>query len=217
MVFLLKKNKGLPIAKSVGLLGNFEESMLNGRIAPTRVVEDFSAEIVATNFSLNQCSKRIHLPVTVFFYAIHDHDKVTTPYLGYINLNKTRYRVPGRDGVIQLALFNPCGTAVHIFLVRYDLKDMPANSRTFLRQRTYCMPSGTSPNDLSARKWLRYLIHLRFETSKSGRLYLHTDLRLIIFRNGDMESTSNNNTGTKTYEIRSITESPNNPQYSPKS
>jgi hypothetical protein len=49
-------------------------------------------------------------------------------------LGKKGYRVPEK-GTIQLTLFNPLGTVVKMFVVMYDLTDMPPNSQTFLRQR----------------------------------------------------------------------------------
>ena len=52
---------------------------------------------------------------------------------GHINLGKKGYRVP-EAGTIQLTLFNPLGTVVKMFVVMYDLRDMPPNSQTFLRQ-----------------------------------------------------------------------------------
>ena len=58
-------------------------------------------------------------------------------------------------------MFNPMGTVVKMFVVMYDLADMPANSQTFLRQRTLYMPSDKADSDPEAQKWLRYLIHLR--------------------------------------------------------
>ena len=80
---------------------------------------------------------------------------------GHINLGKKGYRVPLK-GTIQVTLFNPLGTVVKMFVVRYDLSDMPPNSQTFLRQRTLYMPSDLSEaNSEDAQKWLRYLIHLR--------------------------------------------------------
>jgi len=85
-----------------------------------------------------------------------------------------------RTGTVQVTLFNPNGTVVKMFVVRYDLSDMPPNSRTFLRQRTLFMPNDASENDPESRKWLRYLIHLRFQSSKSGRIRLHTDLRVLV-------------------------------------
>lgn len=65
-----------------------------------------------------------------------------------------------------MTLFNPMGTVIKMFVVMYDLSDMPPNSHTFLRQRTLYMPTGTKvsgdlPDSDLTQKWLRYLIHLR--------------------------------------------------------
>ncbi|MCP3664247.1 MAG: hypothetical protein GY696_17445 [Gammaproteobacteria bacterium] len=70
-------------------------------------------------------------------------------------------------GTIQLTLFNPLGTVVKMFVVMYDLTDMPPISQTFLRQRTLYIPAedasgGESDDTAESRKWLRYLIHLRY-------------------------------------------------------
>ena len=80
------------------------------------------------------------------------------------------YRVPDK-GTIQLTLFNPLGTVVKMFVVMYDLSDMPPNSQTFLRQRTLYMPSDESDSNEDAKMWLRYLIHLRYTTSESILLF----------------------------------------------
>ena len=84
-----------------------------------------------------------------------------------MSLGKKGYRVPDK-GTIQLTLFNPLGTVVKMFVVMYDLTDMPPNSQTFLRQRTLYMPAedarggGESDDTAESHKWLRYLIHLRY-------------------------------------------------------
>ena len=59
-----------------------------------------------------------------------------------------------------------------MFVVMYDLSDMPPNSQTFLRQRTLYMPSDLSEADVvrgggeeKMQQWLRYLIHLRYRYS----------------------------------------------------
>lgn len=80
---------------------------------------------------------------------------------GHINLGKKGYHVPNK-GTVQVTLFNPHGTVVKMFVVMYDLSDMPPNSRTFVRQRTLNMPVGASDSDPNAHQWLRYLIHLRY-------------------------------------------------------
>lgn len=141
------------------LLGNFEESVLNGRLEPVSTVEGFTAEIGASGSFHPQHQT---LPVTVFFYTLCDNTTISSPYLGHINLGRKGYRVPPK-GTVQVTLFNPLGTVVKMFVVMYDLADMPANSQTFLRQRTLYMPSdyrGCPESDV-AQKWLRYLIHLR--------------------------------------------------------
>ena len=125
---------------SSNLLGSFEESVLNGRLEPVSTVEGFTAEIGASG---SFHPRHRTLPVTVFFYTLcgGDASNVSSPYLGHINLGRKGYRVPER-GTLQVTLFNPLGTVVKMFVVRYDLSDMPPNSQTFLRQRTLYMPSG---------------------------------------------------------------------------
>lgn len=193
---------------SNSLLGTFEESVLNGRLEPVSTVEGFTAEIGASG---SFCPRHIILPVTVFFYTLQDMDKVTSPYMGHINLRDKDYHIP-KKGTVQVTLFNPHRTVVKMFVVRYDLSDMPINCQTFLRQRTLYMPSDASDNEEDAQKWLRYLIHLRFMSSKSGRIYLHTDIRVIIFRKSDLDAATVH--GQRPYELRSFTHGPLNPKFS---
>ncbi len=141
---------------------------------------------------------------------------------GHINLGKKGYRVPEK-GTLQVTLFNPLGTVVKMFVVMYDLSDMPPNSQTFLRQRTLYMPSDLSEADVSGgagdkmQQWLRYLIHLRFASSKSGKIYLHTDMRMIIFRKSDVDTAEGHSRPTgKGFEMRSFTRGPTNPKFSPR-
>lgn len=170
----------LRMGPSTGLLGSFEESALKGRLEPVATVAGFSAELGACGAF---CPPHRKLPVTVFFYA---PGGTNAPYMGHINLGTSGYRV-ARSGTVQVSLFNPHGTLVKMFVVLYDLTRMPASARTFLRQRTLYMPAGAEPPALQ-HKWLRYLIHLRFMTSKSGKLYLHTDIRIIVSRKADLDT-----------------------------
>ncbi|XP_057578280.1 atos homolog protein A isoform X4 [Hippopotamus amphibius kiboko] len=172
-----------PPITSLSLLGNFEESVLNYRLDPLGIVDGFTAEGVITLESLG----------------------------------KRGYRVPP-SGTIQVTLFNPNKTVVKMFVVIYDLRDMPANHQTFLRQRTFSVPvkqeMKRSVNKENIRhteeRLLRYLIHLRFQSSKSGKIYLHRDVRLLFSRKS-MEVDSG-----AAYELKSYTESPTNPQFSPR-
>ncbi|XP_024869882.1 protein FAM214A [Temnothorax curvispinosus] len=185
--------------QSHALLGSFEESALNGRLEPVSTVHGFTAELGASG---SFCPKHQKLPVTVFFYTLGDNDKVSTPYLAHINLEKKGYQVP-RSGTIQVTLLNPLGTVVKMFVVLYDLSDMPPRSHTFLRQRTL------------RDKTLRYLVHLRFMSSKSGRIYLHTDIRMIICRKSDVDTASDLGSEPPK-ELRSYIHGPTNPKFSPR-
>ncbi|XP_063878819.1 atos homolog protein A-like isoform X2 [Scylla paramamosain] len=193
------------------LLGSFEECVLNGRLEPVSTVQGFTAEIAASGAF---CPKRTTKPVTVFFYTLCDNDQISSPYMGHINLGKKGYHVPNK-GTVQVTLFNPHGTVVKMFVVMYDLSDMPPNSRTFVRQRTLNMPVGASDSDANAHQWLRYLIHLRFVSSKSGKIYLHTDIRMLIFRKSDADAANLHKTSVP-YELRSFTHGPTNPKFSPR-
>lgn len=193
------------------LLGSFEECVLNGRLEPVSTVQGFTAEIAASGAF---CPKRTTKPVTVFFYTLCDNDQISSPYMGHINLGKKGYHVPNK-GTVQVTLFNPHGTVVKMFVVMYDLSDMPPNSRTFVRQRTLNMPVGATDSDPNAHQWLRYLIHLRFVSSKSGKIYLHTDIRMLIFRKSDADAATLHKTSVP-YELRSFTHGPTNPKFSPR-
>ncbi|RXN25216.1 protein FAM214A isoform X1 [Labeo rohita] len=201
---------------SLSLLGNFEECVLNYRLEPLGTVEGFTAEVGASG---TFCPSHMTLPVDVSFYSVSD-DNAPSPYMGVINLEslgKRGYRVPP-SGTIQVTLFNPNKTVVKMFVVMYDLREMPASHQTFLRQRTFSVPvkrefngqSNKKPSPLSQGRTLRYLVHLRFQSSKSGKIYLHRDIRLLFSRKS-MEVDSG-----AAYELKSFTESPADPPFSPR-
>ncbi|XP_014680158.1 PREDICTED: protein FAM214A-like, partial [Priapulus caudatus] len=163
-----------PASSSSSLLGNFEESVLNGRLEPVGTVEGFSAEIGASGVF---CPTHITLPITTFFYHVSEDD-APSPFLGHVNLGKKGYRVPSK-GTVQVTLFNPNKTVVKMFVVMYDLADMPPNCQTFVRQRIFYMPTGATSADAGQ---LRFLIHLRY-TSAFNAIY-----RIIV---GNIRGDSN--------------------------
>ena len=64
--------------------------------------------------------------------------------------------------IILQTLFNPNHTVVKMFVVVYDLSDMPPNCQTFLRQRSLYMPASKNQEEVKDQpSYLRYLIHLR--------------------------------------------------------
>uniref|UniRef100_A0A3B1IUB8 Atos homolog protein A n=1 Tax=Astyanax mexicanus TaxID=7994 RepID=A0A3B1IUB8_ASTMX len=200
---------------SLSLLGNFEECVLNYRLEPLGTVEGFTAEVGASG---SFCPSHMTFPVDVSFYSVSD-DNAPSPYMGVINLEslgKRGYRVPP-SGTIQVTLFNPNKTVVKMFVVMYDLREMPSSHQTFLRQRTFSVPVKRESNghnnkkpltSLGQGRTLRYLIHLRFQSSKSGKIYLHRDIRLLFSRKS-MEVDSG-----AAYELKSFTESPADPPFS---
>ncbi|KAH8252478.1 hypothetical protein KR032_000214 [Drosophila birchii] len=215
------------------LLGNLEESLLQRRLMPKIEVMGFKLQLGASG---GFCPTQLTIPAMSYFYELHG-ETLSTPYLvsGHlrsvkellinkfiiylfqceIRLPRKGYSVP-RTGTVQATLLNPMGTVVRMFVIPYDMRDMPALHRTFIRQRILAeemsqeedqsgkadaqqMPrSPTASSSTTSKlghfitaeqmKRLRYSIHLRFQTSRSGRLSLHTDIRLLISRRTDCDT-----------------------------
>ncbi|KAH0538061.1 hypothetical protein FGG08_005323 [Glutinoglossum americanum] len=112
------------------------------------------------------------------------------------------YRIP-QKGQLQIVIKNPNKTAVKLFLVPYDLKDMEPGMKTFIRQRSYStgpimetpIASGSSPGpgisqksspmhlkleNAKDRPTLRYLIHLHICCPSRGRYYLYKSIRVVF-------------------------------------
>jgi len=207
-----------------GLLCNFEESALNGRLEPVATVDGFQLQIAVHGaFSV----PHVMLPVTTFFFDVCD-DATPSLYLGHCSLagfRRKAFHIP-KKCTVQATLFNPQGSVVKIFIVKVDVTDMPPKSKTFVRQRTYCMPENMGIDE-AQRSWLKYLIHLRLATDRSGKLYLHTDLRMLFSNKTDVDvlnlaaATKNSNFEGRTtpvkeeYKLLSSTEMPQRPKYSP--
>ncbi|KAL8904902.1 MAG: hypothetical protein Q9207_002968 [Kuettlingeria erythrocarpa] len=104
------------------------------------------------------------------------------------------YRIP-QKGQLQIVIKNPNKTAVKLFLMPYDLEDMEAETKTFIRQRCYSTDpviegmlskpiserSLPSPGNVAKSKpTLRYLIHLNICSPSSGRYYLYQHIRVVF-------------------------------------
>eukprot|EP00795_Rhopilema_esculentum_P003621 gene3621-14855_t len=189
---------------STRLLGNFEESVLKGRIPVFGTVEGFTAEIGASGLF---CPKHITLPIKCQFFRTSD-DNAPSPYMGHISLRNSKgkkgYHVP-RKGTIQLTLFNPNKTVLKVFVVLYDFMDMPADSHTFLRQKIVSVKKYSDDKD--EQQNLHYLVHLRFASTKHDRIYLHTDVR-VIFPQQTPDTTGSN--------LKILTYGPVEPKYTPR-
>ncbi|KAF9916016.1 hypothetical protein BX616_004829 [Lobosporangium transversale] len=141
-------------------------------------------------------------------------DEPILPYVGNLDLDsgfrgsKRFARMPGGmriplRGQVQVMIKNPNKTVVKVFLVPYDFTDMPAGTKTFLRQKYYLMGSPglgvasatasavVNPNSGSGNQnsnngnnsssgTLRYAIHLQFCCPAPGYVYLYRSIRVVF-------------------------------------
>uniref|UniRef100_A0A182Q0D8 Atos-like conserved domain-containing protein n=1 Tax=Anopheles farauti TaxID=69004 RepID=A0A182Q0D8_9DIPT len=202
------------------MLGTLEESLLQRRLEPKFQVADFKVLLGASG---SFCPTQLTIPVASYFYELPGQH-LTTPYVCELRLPRKGYSIP-RSGTVQATLLNPLGTVVRMFVVPYDFRDMPAMSTTFIRQRILaCDDSslkllGKNIEQLSnaeQMKLLRYAIHLRFQTSRSGKLSLHTDIRLLISRRTDCDTAAAHakNLLESPNELKVVTIVPENPKFS---
>ncbi|KAJ3408679.1 hypothetical protein HDU80_004832 [Chytriomyces hyalinus] len=141
------------------------------------------------------------------------------------------FRIPAK-GQLQIIIKNAADTAVKVFLLPYDFRDMPPNTKTFLRQKTYTIakpnssstatkaspsiPSSncrrTSISGVSScspvsptRDHLRDAIHIHFQCTSRKRIYITRTVR-VVFAHRGLESDE---------KVRTVTEGPGVPRYSP--
>ncbi|XP_053664452.1 uncharacterized protein LOC128713618 [Anopheles marshallii] len=202
------------------MLGTLEESLLQRRLTPKYQVADFKVLLGASG---SFCPTQLTIPAASYFYELPGQH-LTTPYVCELRLPRKGYSIP-RTGTVQATLLNPLGTVVRMFVVPYDFRDMPAMSTTFIRQRILaCDDSslkllGKNIEQLSnaeQMKLLRYAIHLRFQTSRSGKLSLHTDIRLLISRRTDCDTAAAHakNLLESPNELKVVTIIPDSPRFS---
>ncbi|KAK9458308.1 hypothetical protein V1511DRAFT_492287 [Dipodascopsis uninucleata] len=98
------------------------------------------------------------------------------------------YRIPSQ-GQIQIVISNPHRTAINLFLIPYDLRNMPAGTRTFLRQKTMVVSGSDDSTHSNLKGSLRQAVHIHVVCTEPGKFYLFRNVRLV-FENRAIDATA---------------------------
>ena len=204
-------------------VGSYEQSLLSGRMStfPSKPLW-FSLEIGV--IGTGNCKKKLKCPShrTVAFpacyYEFENDIQQVTPYVGNVEIsqNDRGYRIPCQ-GQLQVIIKNQ-KIPFKIFLIPYDLTDMPLDTKTYLRQKSYqtkeLTPSinsifsfsrTTSASDLqfNGNDILQHAIHLQIICTKQKRLYVQKSIRVVFSHR------------IPDQKLRVVSEVPMNPKFFP--
>jgi hypothetical protein len=134
-----------------------------------------------------RCPPHLSVPFPAVFYSVQDYDS-PSPYVGTLDIPAAiaakrlsspssplvskplpveGYRIPQR-GQLQIIIKNPNKTAIKLFLIPYDLSDMPPRTKTFLRQKSYA-------DDI-----LRYAVHIKICSPSRDKFYIFGRVRVVF-------------------------------------
>ncbi|CAO3583193.1 unnamed protein product [Absidia cylindrospora] len=106
------------------------------------------------------------------------------PYVGTMDLTvgpngepSEGYRLPSQ-GQLQIAIMNPHKSLVKLFLVPYNVSQMPRGMKTFLRQKSYSRPRSQSSSSSSPSP--KYIIHLQICRTDKNRVFLYNKIRVVF-------------------------------------
>lgn len=147
--------------------GSFQESLLTGHMSgiPCNEFEGFTADISASNGDSRTPHKKI--PFSAILY--HANNGEPMPYVASIPLEKP-FRIPPH-GLLQVTLFNPSKTPIKMFLVRFNVSDMPVSSKTFIRQTI---------STVGVLAKVKYAVQVQLMCPKKKRYYLRKEIRVVF-------------------------------------
>ncbi|CAN6597265.1 hypothetical protein TRVA0_001S04016 [Trichomonascus vanleenenianus] len=179
-------------------VGSFEESLISGRMsAPCSAPIRFNSKVVVCRKNRQKWPIQASIPFEAVFYDWGEPGE-SSPYVGSIDTAHTQDKLPDkgseavvddidglsleedaggnglripRQGEIQLFISNANNTPIQWFVVPYNLKEIPDNHKTIIRQKTY---DGKS---------LMRAIHIPImRPPHSSKIYIDGQIR-VVFQN----------------------------------
>ncbi|KAK9378277.1 uncharacterized protein V2V93DRAFT_376266 [Kockiozyma suomiensis] len=211
-----RRRQSGPYSHSESLVGSYEESLLAGRTSTpsSKPAVRFVARIGVLGTGEDcpaklRCPRHVSLEFEAVYYNWLDDGDASrgSPYVGILDLEQyyaekqcekplkkrvekavAGYRIPS-EGQLQIVISNPHRTAIKLFLVPYDLKEMPVGTRTFIRQKTMVNDQPADKGQGKEKGSLRQAVHLHVVHASKGHYYLFRTLR-VVFENRAIDATT---------------------------